>query len=239
MLLCNFGNLQREVELLEQAGIRGYHLDVMDGAFVPNFTYGMTIVAAFRKLTSLPLDVHLMIQNPLRYIDDFADAGADIITFHAEAVDDPRPVIQRIQKRGLPCGIAINSSTPVERIESVLPMCDLALLMSIEAGFGGQPFESHVLDKFRMVRDIAGSRIALEIDGGINRDTIGLAAEAGAELLVVGSAIFRQTNYQAAINELNNVVVGRRTMPPTSGPTMRANLHAAARTIQTNDQLEN
>jgi ribulose-phosphate 3-epimerase len=218
MLMCNFGNLERELGLLEDAGVQGYHLDVMDGVFVPNFTYGMTIVAAIRKLTKLPLDVHLMMQNPLQYIDDFADAGADIITFHAEAVGDPLPVIERIHARGLPAGIAINSKTAVSKIEAVLPRCEMALLMSIEAGFGGQKFEEHVLGKFQQVRDIAGPEIVLEVDGGINKETIRSAAEAGAELLVVGSAIFRQADYKEALDELNSVV-GNSThrVTPTNG----------------------
>ncbi len=202
MLMCNFGNLEREVALLEEAGVQGFHLDVMDGVFVPNFTYGMTIVAAFRKLTRLPLDVHLMIQNPLKYVDDFANAGADVITFHAEAVEDPEKVIEKIHANRLPAGIAINSKTPVRRIEQVLPKCQLALVMSIEAGFGGQRFEESVLPKFTEIRDLVGDRIALEIDGGINAATIARSVNAGAELLVVGSAIFKQENYGRALLDL-------------------------------------
>ena len=202
MLMCNFGNLEREIALLEEAGVQGFHLDVMDGVFVPNFTYGMTIVAAFRKLTRLPLDVHLMIQNPLRYVDDFANAGADIISFHAEAVADANLVIDRIHANRLPAGIAINSKSPVSRIEQVLPKCDLALVMSIEAGFGGQKFEENVLSKFAEIRQLVGDRIVLEIDGGINSATIVRSADAGAELLVVGSAIFKQENYGRALRDL-------------------------------------
>jgi ribulose-phosphate 3-epimerase len=211
MLMCNFGNLEREVALLEEAGVHGFHLDVMDGVFVPNFTYGMTIVAAFRKLTRLPLDVHLMIQNPLKYVDDFANAGADVITFHAEAVDDPEPVIQRIHANGLPAGIAINSKTPVSRIERVLPKCQLALVMSIEAGFGGQKFEEGVLPKFTEIRQLVGDQIVLEIDGGINGATIARSVDAGAELLVVGSAIFKQDNYGRALLDLQAEIPKSKT----------------------------
>jgi ribulose-phosphate 3-epimerase len=208
--MCDFGNLEREIGRLEAAGVRALHLDVMDGVFVPNFTYGMTIVSAIRKLTRLPLDVHLMIQNPGQYIDAFVSAGADLLTFHAEAVADPQVVIDQIHRHGVAAGIAINASTPVSKIESCLPDCELALIMSIEAGFGGQPFEDAVLPKFQQVREIAGEGILLEIDGGINQGTIRKACEHGAELLVVGSAIFKNPNYELALAELNAEIANAR-----------------------------
>ena len=207
MLLCDFGNLQKEIQLLESAGVDALHLDVMDGVFVPNFTYGMTIVKAFRELTELPIDVHLMMVNPEKYIQQFFDAGADIITIHAEAVEDARPVLDEIRKLGAASGIAVNPDTPVSKIESAIPHADMALVMSVNAGFGGQSFNESVLSKFQQIRECDGGKdLLLQIDGGINKGTIQTAAQNGAELLVVGSGIFRQANYSDAINELNGLL---------------------------------
>jgi len=203
MLLCDFTNLAAEVERLEDAGVTSLHLDVMDGVFVPNFTYGMPLVAAFRKLTELPLDVHLMMVHPEKYIQEFADAGANILTIHAEAVEDPVPVLKSIRAAGCAAGIAINPLTPVEVILPALPHADLALVMSVSAGFGGQSFDSSVLSKFQEIRSApGGEKILLEIDGGINVDTIGDATGHGAQLLVAGSAIFKHDNYAAAISKM-------------------------------------
>lgn len=204
MLLCDFGNLGQEVARLEEAGVRGLHLDVMDGQFVPNFTYGMTIVDAFRRLTSLPLDVHLMINRPEQYIQHFYDAGADILTIHAEATDDLRGALAMIAKLDLGVGVAVNPDTPIESIQECLDLVDLVLIMSVQAGFGGQAFNPVALDKLRQVRQIAGDDVLLEIDGGINLDTIASCTEAGAELLVAGSAIFRKESYVRAVAELRD-----------------------------------
>ena len=207
LLLCDFGNLEREIERLEDAGVVALHLDVMDGVFVPNFTYGMTIVAALRKLTELPLDVHLMMVNPEKYVEQFYDAGADIITVHAEATEDAPSLLQMIRKLGAASGIAINPDTPVTEIEAALPHADLALVMSVHAGFGGQSFIAPVLDKFSEIRALpGGEEILLEIDGGINVDTIGQSTEQGAELLVAGSAVFKQEDYTTAIGNLMSQV---------------------------------
>jgi len=203
MLLCDFSNLERDVEQLEQANVAALHLDVMDGVFVPNFTYGMTIVNAFRKLTDLPLDVHLMISNPQNYISAFVKAGADVITFHVEAVDDPKPVLKQIREENIAGGLAFNASTPVEAIADSLDLCDIVVVMSIEAGFGGQTFQPAVLSKLKKIRELAGPEIVLEIDGGVNRETIDDCVKNGAELLVAGSAIFNQNDYRQAIEELN------------------------------------
>lgn len=202
MLLCDFGNLEREVERLVAAGVPGLHLDVMDGVFVPNFTYGMTIVEAFRKLTTLPLDVHLMMTEPQRYFRQFRDAGADTLTFHVEAVEDPRPLLEEIRGLGLGAGLAINPLTPFDTVEGVLADCDLLLVMSVQAGFGGQSFHPEALDRLRRARQLAGDRLLLEVDGGVNKDTISRCAAAGAQLFVVGSAIFKETEYGAAIRRL-------------------------------------
>lgn len=207
LLLCDFGNLEREIERLEEAGVAALHLDVMDGVFVPNFTYGMTIVAALRKLTDLPLDVHLMMVHPEKYIDRFVDAGADILTVHAEATENPIAVLQAIRSLGAAAGIAINPDTPVSQIESTIAYADLALVMSVNAGFGGQAFIESVLGKYEAIRAAAGGeQVLLEIDGGINTETIGTATEHGAQLLVAGSAIFKHEDYAAAMESLMSQV---------------------------------
>jgi ribulose-phosphate 3-epimerase len=203
LLLCDFGNLEREIERLEKAGVSALHLDVMDGVFVPNFTYGMTIVSAIRKLTEIPLDVHLMMVNPEQYVDQFFEAGADIITVHAEATDDAAALMERIRTLGAGAGIAVNPDTPVSAMADAIPAADLALVMSVNAGFGGQSFMESVLPKYAEIRSLPGGEdVLLEIDGGINVGTIEKATDAGAELLVAGSAIFKQEDYAVAIQNL-------------------------------------
>jgi ribulose-phosphate 3-epimerase len=207
LLQCDFGDLRSEVAALSSAGIEALHLDVMDGNFVPNLTYGMPIVAGLRRLTDLPLDVHLMINEPQRYIGPFRDAGADVITIHVEAVADPRAILAQIRATGAAAGLALNPDTPLERIQDCLDLCDLVLVMSVPAGFGGQPFNPVALDKLRRLRELA-PHVLREIDGGINEQTIEVSADAGAQLFVVGSAIFRHEDYGpvvARLNELANV----------------------------------
>ena len=205
MLLCDFGNLHREVRLLEEAGVEGLHLDVMDGHFVPNLTYGMTIVRAVRRLTDLPLDVHLMISNPADYLTSFREAGADVITIHAETVADPRPLLREIRQLDAVSGLAIDILTPISRITDYLDDCDLVLAMSVATGFGGQEFDRGALDKMRSLRETGGNDLLLQVDGGVNRTTVTSCAEAGADLLVVGSAIFRQSDYGSAVDELQTL----------------------------------
>ena len=206
MLLCDFGNLAAEVRSLEEAGATGFHLDVMDGVFVPNLTYGMPIVEAFRRLTKLPIDVHLMIENPGKYVRQFSEAGADIITFHVEATDDPEPVLHELEKLKVGIGLAANPHTPLLRLEPYLPLCDLALIMSVEAGFGGQKFDETVLPKLSQLRDDFAGNLLLEVDGGINIETIESCAQVGADLFVVGSAIFNHDRYGPVINQLSQLV---------------------------------
>ncbi|QDU96337.1 ribulose-phosphate 3-epimerase [Lignipirellula cremea] len=202
LLLCDFGNLEREVARLEAAGVRAFHLDVMDGNFVPNLTYGMPIVAAMRRLTRLPIDVHLMISNPGDYISQFAEAGADLITFHIEATSDPRAVLTKIGECGVAAGIALNPGTPIAEIEECIDLCDLILVMSVDAGFGGQKFNPVALDKLRFLKERVGERVLLEVDGGVSPETIASCASAGAQLFVVGSAIFKHPDYSVAIADL-------------------------------------
>jgi ribulose-phosphate 3-epimerase len=205
LLLCDFGNLEREVRSLEEAGAKAVHLDVMDGQFVPNFTYGMPIVEAVRRVTSLPVDVHLMIAEPHRYLRQFAEAGADSLTVHIEAVSDAGPVIDQIHSLDVGAGIALNPATPLSQIESVLDRVDMVLVMSVPAGFGGQPFHEVALDKLRELRKRVRPEVLLEVDGGVSDATITRCAEAGAQLFVVGSAIFRDPPYDKAIRELESL----------------------------------
>ena len=185
---------------MEAAGLPGMHLDCMDGQFVPNLTYGMPIVAAVRRLTKLPLEAHLMIAEPERFIGEFVDAGADVLTIHAEANADPRSVLADIRARGAAAGLAINPGTPLSVVEAALEECDLVLVMSVNPGFGGQKFEAIALDK---VADLAARRRAgtlnpeliIEIDGGVNLDTIAECVAAGADICAAGSAIFRGGDY--------------------------------------------
>ncbi len=207
LLLCDFGCLRQEIERLEEAGVAALHLDVMDGVFVPNFSYGITIVDAIRKITELPLDVHLMMVHPEKYLQQFADAGADILTIHAEATNDPTATLDQIRESGCAAGIAINPATSVDEIESALPHADLVLVMSVQAGFGGQSFNEGVLEKLQQIRTRPGGKeILLEIDGGINVETIGEATEQGAQLLVAGSAIFKESDYAGAIAKMMSKV---------------------------------
>ncbi len=205
LLQCDFANLQQEIERLTEAGVEMLHLDVMDGVFVPNLSYGMPVVAAIRRVTELPLDVHLMITKPERYIEAFREAGADYLTVHVEAVEEPRRVLKQIRETGAKAGLAINPSTPFEGFHEYLSGCDWALVMSVEAGFGGQVFNPIALERLAQLRELAGDRIVLEVDGGINADTIRSCAEAGAQWFVIGSAIFREESYGRAVNSLQQL----------------------------------
>jgi ribulose-phosphate 3-epimerase len=210
LLLCDFADLGREVKRLEAAGVPALHLDVMDGHFVPNLSYGFPIVEAVRRSTTLPLDVHLMIAQPHRYIERFVAAGADIVTIHAEAVDDPRTSLEQIRSLGAAAGVAINPDTPVSAIRDCLDQCDLVLVMSVMPGFGGQAFETVALGKLRQLRGLVRSQVLLEVDGGVNESTIGKCADAGAQLFVVGSAIFHQSDYSASVARLTDLAVAHQ-----------------------------
>jgi ribulose-phosphate 3-epimerase len=202
LLLCDFANLQREVERLEEAGVEALHLDVMDGQFVPNMTYGMPIVESLRKITSLKLDVHLMIASPKSYAQAFAQAGADMITFHIEAEPHPRELLTKIRSMGVAAGLAINPSTPMDSLLEFVPDCDLVLVMSVQAGFGGQAFNPIALERLEFLRKTYGPGLLLEVDGGINCQTAPAVTSHGADLLVAGSAIFREADYCQAMTRL-------------------------------------
>lgn len=205
LLLCDFGDLRTELEQLEKAGTAVLHLDVMDGQFVPNLTYGMPIVEGIRRHSDLPMDVHLMISDPLAYAKPMVDAGADLLTFHAEAVDDVVQTAGQIKDLGVGVGVALNPGTSVSVIEPCLDSVDLVLAMSVDAGFGGQAFNPVALEKLKTLRRMR-PELLLEIDGGINQQTIGPAREAGCDLFVVGSAIFRQDDYSEAIRLLDHAI---------------------------------
>ena len=205
LLLCDFGNLAAEVSRLQDAGINALHLDVMDGHFVPNLSYGMPIVEGLRNLTDMPLDVHLMISNPTSYVQQFVDAGSDLLTVHVEACEDPVSVIKQINESGIASGIALNPATEIDAIDSVLADVDVVLVMSVQAGFGGQSFQPVALEKLRQLaalREANGYSWSLEVDGGINTSTVRDCFQAGADWFVAGSAIFKQECYQAATRNL-------------------------------------
>ncbi len=202
LLLCDFANLEKEVRLLEEAGVDCLHLDVMDGNFVPNISYGMPIVSAIRKVTDLTLDVHLMIRDPNTYASQFVDAGADLITFHIEALPRPSDLLAKIRSQGVAAGLAINPSTEMSHLLPWVGECDLVLVMSVEAGFGGQAFNPIALERLSELRKANGPDLLLEVDGGVNLKTVGQCTASGADLLVVGSAIFREADYCQAMTRL-------------------------------------
>ena len=194
ILSANFGRLAEEVKAVEAAGADWIHVDVMDGHFVPNITIGPNMVKALSEVTRLPLDVHLMIEKPGRYLEDFVKAGAKWLGVHAEACVHLHRVIQRIKELGVKAVVALNPATPLCMIDLVLPDVDMVLLMTVNPGFGGQAFIPNVLPKIRQCRrmiDDAGLSTLLQVDGGVNPETVGKLAEAGVDVFVAGSAIFR------------------------------------------------
>ena len=206
ILSANFAKMGEEVRSLEQCGADVVHCDVMDGVFVNNITFGIKMVEDIRKVTTLPLDCHLMIVHPEKYVERFAKAGADIITVHWETCQDNlKEVLQLIKSTGVKCGAVINPDTPVEKIKDVILLCDLVLVMSVFPGFGGQKFIPSALDKLREIRaiiDASGKDIDLEIDGGVTAENVAEIKAAGANVIVAGSAIFKAENRAAMIKKL-------------------------------------
>jgi ribulose-phosphate 3-epimerase len=209
LLLCDFGHLADEVYKLEAAGVRALHLDVMDGHFVPNISYGLPIVEAVRRVTRLPIEAHLMISDPTRYAEQFFKAGADAITFHVEALPQPRPLLEKLRTWGALAGLAYNPGTPIAAIQDCLDVCDLVLTMSVSPGFGGQAFQSVAVEKLRQLSALVGPEVLLEVDGGVNAATISQCTAAGAHLLVVGSAIFNQPDYTQSVATLTRLAQTR------------------------------
>jgi ribulose-phosphate 3-epimerase len=205
ILSADFGRLAEEVKAIEAAGADWVHVDVMDGRFVPNITLGPPIVKAIRAATTLPVDVHLMIVEPEKYLDDFANAGADGLTVHVEASPHLHRTLQHVRSLGKRAGVVLNPSTHEDTIRYVLDVTDLVLVMSVSPGFGGQAFIPEVLPKVRAIRrmiDATTRSIHLEIDGGMTPDTVALATEAGARVLVAGSAVFSHPPYADAVARL-------------------------------------
>lgn len=201
LLAADFACLSGELERMERAGADAFHLDVMDGVFVPNITFGVPVVASIRKAASLPFDLHLMIRDPFAYIEAFADAGANWITFHLESESDPVKTIDLIHRLGKKAGLSVSPGTPAEELLPFLNKLDLVLVMSVEPGFGGQKFLESCLPKIRLLREHA-PQLRISVDGGINAQTGKLCREAGADMLVAGSYLFGAENPAMAVRSL-------------------------------------
>ena len=202
ILSADFTKLGEEIKAVETAGADYIHIDVMDGHFVPNITVGPMIVKAARKVTDLPLDVHLMIENPERYIDDFVRAGSDVITIHVETSTHLHRLLGAIRDAGIKAGAALNPATPLSSIKHVLPTLDMVVVMTVNPGFGGQSFIPEVLPKIEeltRIKDQKGIEVDIEVDGGINVENIAQVARAGANVFVAGNAVFGSPNYAETI----------------------------------------
>jgi ribulose-phosphate 3-epimerase len=211
ILTADFARLREQVREAEDAGVDLIHLDVMDGHFVPNISFGPIVVSAISSITTLPVDVHLMIERPERYIDAFAEAGANIISIHHEATHHPHRVIQQIKRHEIDAGVALNPATPVVFVEDLLSIVDMVLVMSVNPGFGGQSFLSETNGKLQRLHSLLGKHgrqdVRVEVDGGINIDTIQDAYTAGAEIFVCGSSVYNgNESVQAAVKKLRGAL---------------------------------
>jgi ribulose-phosphate 3-epimerase len=202
VLSADFSRLADEIAVITKAGVKMVHLDVMDGHFVPNITIGPPVIAKLRKVSKLVFDAHLMISEPARYAERFVEAGADHITFHIETDDDPKEIIDKLHKLGRTAGICLNPETPVTAIETVAPLCDMVLVMTVHPGFGGQKFMPEAAKKIAQIREIVGPDIRIEVDGGIDPHTTPLVVSYGADTLVAGNAIFGQADRVAAVEAI-------------------------------------
>jgi ribulose-phosphate 3-epimerase len=202
LLAADFSKLASEIAEVEAAGIKMIHLDVMDGHFVPNITFGPPIVRKLRKCTDLVFDTHLMITDPGKYAEDFVKAGSDHITFHIETVDEPEKFIEYLRSLGVTVGVTLNPETPVEAVEKVVTLCDMVLVMTVHPGFGGQKFIDDAARKCTRIREIPGPDIRIEVDGGIDPVTAPVVIAYGADTLVAGNAIFGKTDRKAAIDAI-------------------------------------
>ena len=206
ILSADFANLERDIKLVERNGADWIHVDVMDGHFVPNITIGIPVVKSIKKVTTLPLDVHLMIENPEKYIEGFTNAGADILTFHYEAVkkENIKSLITKIKNLGAKAGLSIKPKTQPEEILEFLPDLDLVLVMTVEPGFGGQKFMADCAEKIKIIKQHATQNLFVQVDGGINAETGEICTKYGANSLVAGSYIYKAENIKEAISSLKH-----------------------------------
>lgn len=211
LLSADFGHLERDIQMLNHSGADWYHLDVMDGVFVPNISFGFPVMQAMAKVAEKPLDVHLMIVEPEKFVDEVKTLGARVMNVHVEATTHLQRLLTHIREAGMLAGITLNPSTPLCMAEDVLDVCDVVMLMSVNPGFAGQKFISHTLDKIRRLRqmiDKRGLNTLIEVDGGVNAGNAGLLAQAGADVLVAGSAVFGAADPVAAISQLKGDAAG-------------------------------
>ena len=208
VLSCDFANIQRDVEMINNSNADWFHVDVMDGVFVPNISFGFPVIEAIKKHAKKPLDVHLMIQNPDQYVEQFKKSGADILTVHYEACTHLHRTIQAIKEVGMKAGVALNPHTPVALLEDVIEELDLVLIMSVNPGFGGQKFIQNALVKVAQVKELIilkKSKALIEVDGGVNLETGKELVKAGADVLVAGSFVFNSENPTITIDTLKNI----------------------------------
>jgi ribulose-phosphate 3-epimerase len=208
MLSCDFANIQRDVEMINASSADWFHIDVMDGVFVPNISFGFPVISAMKKHAKKPMDVHIMIENPDAYIQDFKAAGADILTVHYEACRHLHRTIQAIKAAGMKAGVALNPHTPVSLLSDVIADLDLVLIMSVNPGFGGQKFIDHAVEKVKQTRLLiaaSNSSALIEVDGGVNLETGKRLVDAGANALVAGSFVFNAENPTQTIQDLKNL----------------------------------
>ncbi len=210
LLSANFSNLEKDIKMLEEGGADLLHIDVMDGHFVPNITIGPVVVEAIKEVATIPLDVHLMISDPDYYTESFINAGADYLTVHAESTVHVHRVVQKIKAAGIKAGVSLNPHTPISVLENILDDIDLVLIMSVNPGFGGQSFIPHSLDKIRQLKEMfiknGANHIEIEVDGGIKLENIKEISDAGCDIFVSGSGIFKAENSKEIIKQMKTLI---------------------------------